>query len=112
VQAACIAEQKPMLLPNAREHSRFHEGLDGVELPIFKYGHLSDDHSSLVNAAYLPIFDKDEAMPMAVLSVRDKKKRMAFTRSDLLSLNALTKQVICPITSSTLDCRREGHDLI
>ena len=95
-----------MLLPNAREHSRFHEGLDGVELPIFKYGHLSDDHSSLVNAAYLPIFDKDDVMPMAVLSVRDKKKRMAFTRSDLLSLNALTKQVICPCTlqSALLTC--------
>lgn len=93
IAAACIADQKPMLLPNAREHPRFHEGLDGVELPIFKYGRANEDHFDGINSAYLPIYDKEETVPMAVLSVRDKKKRMAFTRTDLMSLIALTKQV-------------------
>lgn len=120
IAAQCIADRKPILLPDSREHARFHSGLDGTELPIFVYGNTEDD--TTINVAYLPIFDSDDREPMAVLSVRDKRKRMSFNRSDLLALASLSKQVCsskiwmfihaqsnenqicCPFTDSRQDC--------
>jgi hypothetical protein len=101
IAAACIAERQPLLLPNAREHQRFHAGLDGTELPIFTYG--TTDEDAVINSAYLPIFDPDDGVPMAALAVRDKKKRMAFTRSDVLALASLAKQVCLRSSAEDLD---------
>jgi len=92
IAAECLAERKPMLLVDSREHLKFHPGMDGLhDLEPVKPGN-ENKPLDPIQAIYYPVVLKNSNEASAAMCVREKKRGMAFNRQDIICLGVLARQ--------------------